>query len=117
MEQLAQEFEIHKLRELGKKHGTALKNLVQLEDTKKILKATIMLEYQIGANGKPNSVSAQETFAYADERYKKHIDKLAEAVRKEAELSWEKFTIQMNFEKWKTEMISQIREYKNYGGK
>ena len=38
-------------------------------------------------------------------------------IRKEAELSWEKFTIQMNFEKWKTEMISQIREYKNYGGK
>jgi hypothetical protein len=114
MEQLAQEFEIHKLRELGKKHGTALKNLVQLEDTKKILKATIMLEYQIGANGKPNSVSAQETFAYADERYKKHIDAIAEATGLEMQLRWEKRIIEIKLELIKVESFNENAEKKAY---
>ena len=50
-----------------------------------------MKEYMISSNtGKLESAVSQEREARADERYKKHIDKLAEAVRQEAELSWEK---------------------------
>lgn len=114
MEQLVQEFEIHKLRELGKKHGVALKNLVQLEDSKKILKSTIMLEYQIGANGKPTSVAAQETFAYADERYKKHIEALAEATGWEMQLRWEKRIVEIKLELTKVQSFNENAEKKAY---
>ena len=32
-------------------------------------------------------------------------------------MEWEKKLVEMNFEKWKTETISQMKEYKNYGNK
>ena len=112
------EQKLEKIRQIGKDYAKAKSELARLEHGRKILISVLMKEYMISSNtGKLESAVSQEREARADERYKKHIDKLAEAVRKEAELSWEKFTIQMNFEKWKTEMISQIREYKNYGGK
>ena len=48
-----------------------------------------MKEKMINSNtGKMDSVNAQEREARADDRYKKHIDNLADAVGKEAELNW-----------------------------
>ena len=46
-----------------------------------------------------------------------NIDKLAKAVKEEAKWNWEKNLVDMNFEKWKTQTISQMKEYKNYGNK
>ena len=55
--------------------------------------------------------------ARASDEYKQHIDKLAKAVKEEAKWNWEKKLVEMNSEKWKTETISQMKEYKNYGTK
>ncbi len=38
MNEVHKEFEINKLRKLGHEHSVALKNLVQLEESKKILR-------------------------------------------------------------------------------
>ena len=112
------EQKLEKIRQIGRDYAQAKSELARLEHGRKILISVLMKEYMISSNtGKLESAASQEREARADERYKKHIDKLAEAVRKEAELSWEKFMFQCNFEKWKTETIAQIKEYKNYGGK
>jgi hypothetical protein len=97
------EKKMHELRKLGKDHAEAKK---------------IMKEKMINSNtGKMDSVNAQEREARADDRYKKHIDNLAEAVGKEAELNWEKYLVQINFDTWKTKTINKMQEYKNYGNK
>jgi len=64
-----------------------------------------------------DSVNAQEREARADQRYIDHIKALAIAIEKESELAWEKEIVRINFETWKTKMINQIKEYKNYGNK
>ena len=114
MDQIFQEFQISTLRELGEKHAVALRNLTQLEESKKILKASIMTEYQIGANGKPNSVAAQEVMAYADDRYKKHIDALSHAIEVESKLRWEKRTVEINLELIKVQSFNTNAEKKAY---
>jgi|TARA_Y100000004_G_C8890616_1_gene401835 hypothetical protein len=114
MDQIFQEFQTSTLRELGKKHAVALRNLTQLEESKKILKASIMSEYQIGANGKPNSVAAQEVMAYADDRYQKHINALADAIQIEAELKWQKRTVEINLELIKVQSFNANAEKKAY---
>ena len=112
------EKKMHELRKLGKDHAEAKKNLTKLEHGRKILLSVIMKEKMINSNtGKMDSVNAQEREARADERYEKHIDKLANAVGKEAELSWEKYLVQINFDTWKTKTINKMQEYKNYGNK
>jgi len=42
---------------------------------------------------------------------------LAIAVEKESELAWEKEIVRINFETWKTKVINQMREAKDYGVK
>lgn len=112
------EQKLEKIRQVGRDYAKAKSELARLDHGRKILISVLMKEYMISSNtGKLESAVSQEREARADERYKKHIDKLAEAVRVEAELSWSKFVVQMNFEKWKTETIAQIKEYKNYGNK
>ena len=112
------EKKLEKIRQIGRDYAKAKSELARLEHGRKILISVLMKEYMISSNtGKLESAVSQEREARADERYQKHIDKLAEAVRKEAELSWEKFIFQTNFEKWKTETIAKIKEYKNYGNK
>ena len=108
----------HELRKLGKDHANAKKNLTKLEHGRKILLSVIMKEKMINSNtGKMDSVNAQEREARADDRYKKHIDNLADAVGKEDELNCEKYLVQINFDSWKTKTINQMAEYKNYGNK
>lgn len=114
MSQLEQEFHIHNLRELGKKHAKALSDLTLLEESKKILRASIMVENRISPSGKPNSVAAQETIALADERYRKHIESLAYATQVEAELKWEKRILEINLELIKVKSFNENTERKAY---
>lgn len=110
------EMHMQKLREIGHKHAEAKSNLTALEHGRKILLATLMKEKMINSNtGKLDSVNAQEREARTDERYQKHIDKLAIAVQEEAKWHWEKRCVEINFETWKTKMINQMREAKHYG--
>lgn len=114
MSQLEQEFHIHNLRELGKKHAKALRELILLEEYKKVLKASIMVENRVSSKGKPNSVAQQETLALADERYKDHIKLLADATSLEAELKWEKRTVEINLELIKVKSYNENTEKKAY---
>ncbi len=45
----------------------------------------------------------------------KTYEALAIAVKNEAKWNWEKKIVEMNFETWKTKMISQMKERKQYG--
>ena len=113
-----QEQQIHKLRELGKDHAKAKGQVTLLDHGRKILLAKLMKEYLINSNtGKLDSVASQEREARADQRYSDHIKAYSIAVEKECELAWEKKIIDINFETWKTKMINQMKEYKNYGNK
>jgi len=110
------EQKIEKLREIGDKHADAKATLSLLENNRKILLATLMKEFMINSNtGKLDSAVAQEREARADDRYKKHIEALSIAVKNEAKWNWEKKIVEMNFETWKTKMISQMKERKQYG--
>ena len=113
-----QEQQIHKLRELGKDHAKAKGQVTLLDHGRKILLAKLMKEHMINSNtGKLDSVASQEREGRSDPRYEEHIKALAIAVQNEAELSYEKTIININFETWKTKMINQMKEYKNYGNK
>ena len=112
------EQHMHKLRELGKDHAKAKGQMTLLDHGRKILLAELMKEHMINSNtGKLDSVASQEREGRCDPRYEEHIKALAQAVQNEAELSYEKTIININFETWKTKMINQIKEYKNYGNK
>jgi hypothetical protein len=112
------EQHMHKLRELGEKHAKAKGQLSLLDHNRKILLSTLMKEKMISSNsGKLESVNAQEREARADQRYTDHIKALAIAIEKESELAWEKEIVRINFETWKTKMINQMKEYRNYGNK
>ena len=112
------EQHMHKLRELGEKHAKAKGQVTLLDHSRKILLAKLMKEHMINSNtGKLDSVASQDREARSDPRYEEHIKALAIAVQNEAELSYEKTIININFETWKTKMINQMKEYKNYGNK
>ena len=109
---------MHILRGLGKDHAKAKGQLSLLDHNRKILLSTLMKEKMINSNtGKMDSVNAQEREARADQRYIDHIKALSIAVEKESELAWEKELIRINHDTWKTKMINQMKEYKNYGNK
>ena len=113
-----QEQQIHKLRELGKKYAKAKGELSFLDHNRQILLAKLMKEHMVSSNtGKLDSVASQNREARADQRYVDHIKALALAVQNEAELSFEMTIVRINFETWKTKMINQIKEAKDYGVK
>ena len=109
------EFKLEQLREIGIKHAEAKKNLSLLEHRRNILLSRLMKEYQLNSNGKFNSAVAQEREARSDPRYEEHITSLAEAVRVESELNWQKQIVDINFESWKTKMFAAYLEKKHYG--
>ena len=110
------EQHMHKLRELGEKHAKAKGQLSLLDHNRKILLSTLMKEKMISSNsGKLESVNAQEREARADQRYTDHIKALSIAVQNEAELSFQITIVRINFETWKTKMINQMKEAKDYG--
>ena len=112
------EQHMHILRGLGKAHAKAKGQLSLLDHNRKILLSTLMKEKMINSNtGKMDSVNAQEREARADQRYIDHIKALAIAIEKESELAWEKEIVRINFETWKTKVINQMREAKDYGVK
>ena len=112
------EQHMHKLRELGKKYAKAKAELSFLDHNRKILLAKLMKQHQINSNtGKMDRVNAQEREARADQRYSDHIKALSLAVQNEAELSFEITIVRINFETWKTKMINQMKEAKDYGVK
>ena len=77
-----------------------------------------MKEHMVSSNtGKLDSVASQNREARADARYVDHIKALSLAVQNEAELSFEITIVRINFETWKTKMINNMKEAKDYGVK
>jgi len=110
------EKKMEELRKLGEDHAKAKGQVTLLDHGRKILLAKLMKEYLINSNtGKLDSVASQEREARADQRYSDHIKALAIAVQNEAELSFEITIVRINFETWKTKMINQFKEAKDYG--
>jgi len=113
MSEDAKEQQLHNLREVGMKHAAAKRDVTILEHGRQILLADLMKEY-MKMDG-CSSVAAQEREARADSRYKKHIEALGIAIEEELKWAWEKKIVDINFEKWKTNMINQTIERKQYG--
>ncbi len=112
MSEDAKEEQMHTLREVGKKHAAAKRNLTVLEHGRQIMLSDLMKEYMLKGE---KTAAGQEREARADPRYKEHIEALGIAVEEELKWAWEKKIVDINFEKWKTNMINQTIERKKYG--
>lgn len=69
---------------------------IYLEEGRKRLKAIIMSEHV------NMPVSAQEREAYADDRYKVHLEGLREAIAADEKMKWLKDTAIAKIEAWRT---------------
>ena len=112
MSEDAKEQQMHTLREVGKKHAAAKRNLTVLEHGRQIMLSDLMKEYMLKGE---KTAAGQEREARADPRYKEHIEALGIAVEEELKWAWEKKNVDINFKKWKTNMINQTIERKKYG--
>ena len=110
------ELKMEKLREIGIKHAEAKRKLATMDHGRKILLAKLMKEKQLNSTtGRMDSVNAQDREARTDHVYQLHIEGLGIAIEEEAKWSWEKKIVEINFETWKTKMISATIEKKRYG--
>lgn len=114
MSEDALEEHTHTLRKIGEEHAKAKQNLSVLEYGRQILKAELMKEYMVAGE---KTAAGQEREAVADPRYKKHIEALGIAISEEAKWAWQKKIVDINFERWKTNMINQTIDRKNYNVK
>jgi uncharacterized protein YejL (UPF0352 family) len=105
------EKQLHKLREIGEKHAKAKQDLSVMEYGRQILLAELMKEYMVKGE---KTAAGQDREARADPRYRSHIEALGSAISEEARWAWEKKIVDINFERWKTEMINQVIERKKY---
>tara|TARA_R110000803_G_scaffold113736_2_gene182201 strand:+ start:2009 stop:2356 length:348 start_codon:yes stop_codon:yes gene_type:complete len=109
----ALEVKMHELRTIGEEHAKAKASVCLLEHGRKIILSTLMKEVML-QGGKMETGVAQEREARADPRYATHIQALSDAVGEEAKWAWQKKIVEINFETWKTKMINQTVERKNY---
>ena len=112
-----EESRIEEIREKVAKYAIAKSDVVHLDHGRKILLSTLMKQHLKNDQGKELSVNAQEREARSDPEYLAHIDKLKEAHYHEVIYRWELKLVEMKFERWKTNMYSQAKEYKHYGNK
>ena len=112
MSEDAKEEQIHKLREVGIKHAAAKRDLTVLEHNRQIMLSNLMKKYMLKGE---KTAAGQEREARADPEYAQHIEALGIAVEQELKWAWEKKIVDINFEKWKTNMINQTIERKKYG--
>jgi len=117
MQNNEEEARIQEIRDTVEKYAVAKSNVVHLDHGRKILLSTLMKQHLKNDQGKELSVNAQEREARSDPEYLAHIDKLKEAHYHEVIYRWELKLVEMKFERWKTNMYSQAKEYKHYGNK
>ena len=93
MSEDAKEQQMHTLREVGKKHAAAKRNLTVLEHGRQIMLSDLMKEYMLKGE---KTAAGQEREARADPRYKEHIEALGIAVEEELKWAWEKKIVDIN---------------------
>ena len=114
MSEEAKEKKLHELRQVGIQHAKAKRDVTVLEHGRQIILADLMKKYMKQGE---KTAAAQEREARADPLYKHHIEALAEAIERELKWAWEKKIVDIKFEEWKTNMINQTIERKNYNVK
>jgi len=112
MSEQSKEKQMHDLRAIGLNHAKAKRQLSILEHGRQILLSELMKKHML--KGSTTAV-AQDREARSDNAYKNHIEALGIAIEEELKWSWEKKIVDINFERWKTNMISQTIERKHYG--
>ena len=113
MSEQSKEKQMHDLRAIGLNHAKAKRQLSILEHGRQILLSELMKKYML--LGSSTTAVAQDREARSDIAYKNHIEALGIAIEEELKWSWEKKIVDINFERWKTNMISQTIERKHYG--
>ncbi len=114
MSEEAREQQLHKLRTIGEEHAKAKQTLSVLEYGRQILLSKLMKEFLVAGE---KTAAAQEREARAHPSYQEHIEALGIAIHEESKWAWEKKIVDINFERWKTNMINQTIEKKNYNAK
>jgi hypothetical protein len=112
MSEQSKEKQMHDLRAIGLNHAKAKRQLSILEHGRQILLSELMKKHMLLGS---TTAVAQDREARSDIVYKNHIEALGIAIEEELKWSWEKKIVDINFERWKTNMISQTIERKHYG--
>ena len=96
------------LRVNARPAAQAKANRIYLEEYRKVVKASIMREAISDALG------AQEARAYADARYKTHLEALREAIEKDEYARWMMTAAEAKIEAWRTQQANARAEGKAY---
>lgn len=94
------------LRDNAQKVGVIRAQRAYLEEYRKVVKAQIMREN----DDKPLGV--QEAIAYADNRYKKHLEAMREAIESDEYHRWMLTAAQAKIEAWRTQQSNKRAEGK-----
>ena len=95
------------LRENARSAAQAKANRIYVEEYRKVVKAQIMREHE-GALG------VQEREAYADPRYRQHLEAVKEAVEKDEYNRWMMTAAEAKIEAWRTQQANSRAEGKAY---
>lgn len=107
------EKRMEEIRQIGDKYATAKANLNYLEHYRKIRLAQMMKQKLSDCNNM--SVAKADLESRAEEEYIKLCQDLKNAVEQESKLAWSKKMVELKFEFWKTQKISDMSERKKYG--
>lgn len=96
------------LRTNARPAAQAKANRMYAEEYRKVVKAQIMREHMMDPLG------GQERNAYADPRYKQHLEAVREAVEKDEYNRWMMSAAEAKIEAWRTQQANQRAEGKAY---
>ena len=85
------------LRDNAGKASKASAERIYMDEYKKVVKAQIMREF----DDKP--LGAQEAIAYADPRYKQHLEAMREAIEKDEYHDWMRTAAEAKLDAWRTQ--------------
>ena len=97
------------LRDTSMEAAQATANRQHLENTKNVMKAMVMSEHLA------EPVNAQERYAYADTRYKNHLEGLKVAIYEDERFSNLRAAAEAKIRAWQTMKATLRAEGKAYG--
>lgn len=94
------------LRANARAAAQAKANRIYMEEFRKVVKSQIMRETLT------DSLGAQEARAYADPRYKQHLEAMKEAIEKDEYNRWMMTAAEAKIEAWRTQQANARAEVK-----
>lgn len=89
------------LRDQAKPASKARAEREYMTEYRKVMKSTLMRERMT------ETLGAQEAFAYADPRYKQHLEVMRDAIEKDEYYRWMLTAAETKVEVWRTENANQ----------